>query len=489
MPRRTTLTWKLAWALIGTILGVLLLVGLGFYALSRLQHERELVTRANLYSRELPDLLAEPLWIIDYEGVAQIARIYAARPEIAYLRVDDERGQVLFEHRAAGTDTTDGIRRSMPVLHQDQPVGRITMVFSTVPMRAENRAMLRLLLVAGLLLIVFVTVLVIGLIRRVVQRPLTRLIDDLHRIEEGDYDRRLPATGVADLDAIVAAVNAMVAAIRERDARLRRLNEELEERVARRTADLQRKNEELERFVAVVSHDLKTPLTSVMGFLALLRNDVTSGRMDTFDDYTGRMQRALTRMQRLLDDLLELARSGQLPEKLEAVPLHEPLQEALEQAAAPLQERGVTVDVPPVLPVVRGDRHRLAEVFQNLLVNAAKYMGDQPAPRVVVRATEQNGRVHCTVCDNGMGIPKEAQEKVFELFSRLETGVEGTGVGLAVVKRIVELHGGRVWIESEGPGRGTCFHLELPACAEDAHPGRIAPDPMAASTERDAGRG
>ena len=116
----------------------------------------------------------------------------------------------------------------------------------------------------------------------------------------------------------------------------------------------------------------------------------------------------------------------------------------------------------PELPVVLGDRVRLTEVFQNLIANAVKYMGDQTNPRIEIGSRSDEAEVVCFVRDNGMGIDPRYHEKVFGLFERLDASNEGTGIGLALVKRIIEVHGGRVWVESEGRGQGSTFLFTLP---------------------------
>ena len=134
-----------------------------------------------------------------------------------------------------------------------------------------------------------------------------------------------------------------------------------------------------------------------------------------------------------------------------------------DQVTSAIEARGVALDIEAVMPVVVGDRVRLLEVFQNLIDNAVSFMGDQPEPRVEIGAREQGEDVLCRVRDNGIGIEPRHQPKIFELFERLSSETEGTGVGLALVERIVEVHGGRIWVESEGAGRGSTFCFTLPA--------------------------
>ncbi len=132
--------------------------------------------------------------------------------------------------------------------------------------------------------------------------------------------------------------------------------------------------------------------------------------------------------------------------------------------------RGVAVAVAPDLPVVFGDRARLLEVMQNLVENAVKFMGDQAAPRIEIASRQEAGETVLFVRDNGEGIDAKYQERIFELFERLDSGTEGTGIGLALVKRIVTVHGGRVRVESGGEGHGSTFCLTLRLAAAPDHP-------------------
>jgi signal transduction histidine kinase len=168
-------------------------------------------------------------------------------------------------------------------------------------------------------------------------------------------------------------------------------------------------------------------------------------------------------MHRLLDDLLELSRIGRVVHPPEDVPLGGLVREALELLKGQLEPRGIVVEVAPDLPVVRADRRRLLEVLQNLLENAAKFSGGQERPRIELAMREDGGERVFFVRDNGRGIEPRFLERVFGLFEKLDPGGEGTGVGLALVRRIVEAHGGRVWAESAGLGRGATFCFTLPS--------------------------
>jgi PAS domain S-box-containing protein len=226
--------------------------------------------------------------------------------------------------------------------------------------------------------------------------------------------------------------------------------------------ELESKNAELERFVYTVSHDLKSPLITIRGFLGLLEQDVTSGDLARMKVDMARIVEAANRMQRLLEELLELSRIGRMMNPPEDVSFDDIAHDAVRLVEGRLSQRGVQVDIMPDLPRVQGDRARLAEVVQNLLDNAAKFMGEQPSPRVEIGVREEDGVRVFFVRDNGIGIAPRFHERVFGLFNKLDTQSEGTGIGLALVKRIVEVHGGRIWIESDGLGHGATFYFTLP---------------------------
>ena len=167
-------------------------------------------------------------------------------------------------------------------------------------------------------------------------------------------------------------------------------------------------------------------------------------------------------MQTLLEDLLKLSSIGKLVDELEEVLLHDVITDAVKQLAGSIAQRGVQVKVAPDLPRVVADRSRLTEVFQNLIENSVKFMGDQRHPQIDIGAQESNGGSLCYVRDNGIGIEPNHKERVFGLFHRLDAEVDGTGVGLTLVQRIVDVHGGKVWMESDGLGTGSTFYIALP---------------------------
>jgi PAS domain S-box-containing protein len=228
--------------------------------------------------------------------------------------------------------------------------------------------------------------------------------------------------------------------------------------------ELEAKNAELERFTYTVSHDLKSPLVTIRGFLGLLEKDALAGNTERVKADTARITEATRKMLQLLNELLELSRIGRLMNPPELLPFNVIVQGAVELLHGQIEARGAQVILSSDLPVVYGDRIRLIEVMQNLVDNACKFMGDQAEPRITIgqRGIDHDGKPILFVQDNGMGIDPRYHEKVFGLFDKLDAQGEGTGVGLALVKRIVEVHGGRIWVESAGNGQGTTFLFTLP---------------------------
>jgi signal transduction histidine kinase len=231
--------------------------------------------------------------------------------------------------------------------------------------------------------------------------------------------------------------------------------------------ELEARNAEMERFTYTVSHDLKSPLVTISGFSGLLRQDVEKADAEHVEEDLESIEEATARMKRLLDELLELSRIGRVVNPPEAVAAEQLAREALMELDGQIASRGVEVCVAPELPRIYGDALRLREVFQNLLSNAIKFMGDEAAPRVEIGCRPAEGESVITISDNGMGMRRAHLDRVFELFAQLDPRSEGTGIGLAITKRIVEAHDGRVWAESPGEGMGSTFCLALPFPPDD----------------------
>ena len=224
---------------------------------------------------------------------------------------------------------------------------------------------------------------------------------------------------------------------------------------------LQERNDELARFAYTVSHDLKSPLVTIRAFLGYLEQDTASQDTEAIKKDRQYIHTAVDKMTRLLEELLDLARIGHKMNPPEEVPLQVVVKDALDMVAGGIIQRGVEVVVTKEPIILCGDRTRLVEVFQNLVDNATKFMGDQQTPRVEIGVETAGDERVFFVRDNGIGIDPRYQPKLFGLFEKFDPGTKGTGIGLALVKRIVEVRGGKIWVESAGVGKGTTFHFTL----------------------------
>ena len=227
-------------------------------------------------------------------------------------------------------------------------------------------------------------------------------------------------------------------------------------------AEIEKKNAELERFTYTVSHDLKSPLVTIKTFLGYLEEDIKQPDNPRIQQDLGFMHTAADKMSQLLDELLELSRVGRVVNPPQNIAFRELVDEAVRLDAGRISERGATVEIIDSLVVLSGDRARLVEIWQNLIENAVKYSGDEPAPHIEIGCSQEGGATVFFVRDNGIGIDPRYHEKIFSLFDKLDQKSEGSGMGLALVKRIVETYSGRIWVESEGAGHGSCFRFTLP---------------------------
>ncbi len=194
----------------------------------------------------------------------------------------------------------------------------------------------------------------------------------------------------------------------------------------------------------------------------MLEKDIYESRQDRIQNDIQRIANAADKMDELLSDLLKLSRIGRIISPPEEVDLDKLVQDAIELLHAQIQAKNITINFSTALPALYGDRIRLREVLENLLDNAAKNMGAQPNPVIEIGSRNSIEEPVIYVKDNGIGIEPRYHTKIFGLFEKLNPKIEGTGIGLALVKRIIETHGGRVWVESEGLGKGSTFCFTIP---------------------------
>ncbi|HEV2813478.1 MAG TPA: ATP-binding protein [Solirubrobacteraceae bacterium] len=258
--------------------------------------------------------------------------------------------------------------------------------------------------------------------------------------------------------------------------RLHVANADLEQsrvRLEERAAELERSNADLEQFAYAASHDLSEPLRTVAGFSQLLGARYRGKLDEEADEMIRYMGDGVDRMQQLIDDLLLYSRVGRAPLHEERVDLGDALREARAWLGPAAEERGAEITADP-LPEVLGEQGQLAQVFQNLLANAIKFTAPDVTPVVHVAASSSGGEWRIAVADNGIGVDPAQADAIFKMFGRLHPVEEypGTGIGLALVKRIVERHGGRIWVES-GPAGGSVFVFTLPDRVRVSRPAAV----------------
>ncbi len=226
---------------------------------------------------------------------------------------------------------------------------------------------------------------------------------------------------------------------------------------------LKEKNADLEMMNYTICHDLKSPIITVRGFLRRVECEADRGNTESLKSNLQVISKSAARLEELTDQLSLFTRIGQLSEEIEEIQFGRVAHEAKELVSGRISQRGVEVTIAPDLPTVGANRSLLLQVLQNLIENSIKFMGDQHYPKIEIGARLDQPVPVFYVRDNGVGIDPSCHEKVFGRFNRLECrGVEGSGLGLALVKRAIEVQGGQVWVESEGSGLGCNFCFRLP---------------------------
>ena len=322
----------------------------------------------------------------------------------------------------------------------------------------------------GIGLVALLLVLAFGL-RRVVERPLSRLAGEVRQVAGGDFEARLEGTGPREIVGLGADVEAMRRQIVAEFHQLR----EARDRLDRQTQELERSNTELEQFAYVASHDLQEPLRKVAGFTQLLERRYKGQLDERADQYIAFAVDGAKRMQGLINDLLSFSRVGRLTREHVEVDAGTLVEQAAANLSMAIEDAGATVTVAPDLPRVSVDQALVVGVFQNLIGNAIKFRGNEPA-RIEVGLSDAGTALEFSVADNGIGIEPEYAERIFVIFQRLhpKDAYPGTGIGLAMCRKIIEYHGGRIWLDTSVPS-GTTFRFTLPKLAADL-PAGDAPD-------------
>jgi signal transduction histidine kinase len=311
------------------------------------------------------------------------------------------------------------------------------------------------------------------LLARHLVRPIKQMRTAAARIGAGAYDERIELSRRDELGGLADELNRMAASLQ---ASVQGLEQKVEERTGELQqvlAELSRKGRQLEvasrhksEFLANMSHELRTPLNAIIGFSQVLRQRLFGPINEKQEEYLDDILSSGNHLLSLINDVLDLSKveAGQVELEVASLSLREALERGLVMVREPATKHGVrlSLELAPGIDLVEGDERRLRQVIFNLLSNAVKFTPE--GGEVVVATSSRDHEVLISVTDTGPGIPPEDQERIFEEFQQTDVGVrqrEGTGLGLALSKRLVELQGGSIWVESE-PGQGSRFVFTLP---------------------------
>jgi signal transduction histidine kinase len=488
---------KLALLVLAATLMALLIAGIALVAYDLRAYERQGVNDLTTQAEILGRASAPALAFEDPKAARENLAVLAARPQILSAALYNAKGKLFASY--ARDDSPQQLLPGLPEIDGTRTDGREMQIFrrivengeiaGTVYLRAQYAPLDRLKDYAGILGAVLVASLLIAfLISMWLQRALTRPILEVTAaargvVESRDFSLRVRKTTDDEIGSLVDSFNGMLAEVGKRaealeaanrslehemaerqraDEGVRQLNAELEANVAKRTEQLQAANKELEGFSYSVSHDLRAPLRGIIGFADALMEDHGPDLSEEARRKIKVIQDEGRRMGVLIDELLAFSRLGRKALQVADLDMAKLARSCLEGMAPQINGHPLELQV-GTLPSAKGDRILLGQVWTNLLSNAIKFSSKTEKPRIVVSAITDDKEHIYYVRDNGAGFDPKYKNKLFGVFQRLHDASEfpGTGVGLALVQRIVNRHGGRVWAESR-PGEGATFYFTLP---------------------------
>ncbi|MCY1137728.1 CHASE3 domain-containing protein [Actinoplanes sp. Pm04-4] len=399
-----------------------------------------------------------------------------AEPVIALIKAEGtQAGQDRL--KSTSTERFDALRVAIADMQDDIQVLRTK---SADAAKQSSRTMVAIQITAAAIIILAGSALLL-LLDRMVSRPVTELAEQVREVADGDYDRHIASSGspelaglATDVDGMRQKIAAELSEVREARSQIEWVNDQLKVQAE----ELTRSNRDLEQFAYVASHDLQEPLRKVASFCQLLQRRYAGQLDERADQYIAFAVDGAQRMQRLINDLLAFSRIGRLTAGFTEVDLDHVLTEVRSQLEV---RAGEDAEISwGELPTVEGEEPLLTTLFVNLIGNSLKFRRPEVPPVIRVSAERDGGEWRINVRDNGIGIEAEFADKVFVIFQRLHArdAYEGTGIGLAIVKKIVEYHGGRIWLDLEVED-GTSVWFTLPVL-----PG--TPDEESAAPEQEA---
>ncbi|MFI7675809.1 ATP-binding protein [Actinophytocola sp. NPDC049390] len=402
---------------------------------------------------DLPDVQDDLMRVVDR---ADEWRTEYAQPTM--VAITTGRGVPSDATIAEGRGIFDPVRDALGNLERDLNAARMA---ATDDLENTATSVNGVLIGIAVAFAIVVAVLAIGL-RFAAIRPVARLAEEVRTVSRGDYDHPVEQSGPREVRELGADVNVMRERILSDLSAVRVAHAELDER----TKDLERSNAELEQFAYIASHDLQEPLRKVASFCQLLERRYKGKLDERADQYIAFAVDGAKRMQILINDLLAFSRVGRIVREPVEVSCDAVLEQALANLADAIERTGATV-VSDDLPTVSAEVPLLTAVFQNLISNALKFRGEDP-PKVSITVRRDDGFWEFAVADNGIGIDPEYAERIFVIFQRLHNKADypGTGIGLAMCRKIVEYHGGAIWLDKNVES-GSRFCFTLPVIGAD----------------------
>ena len=473
---RKTIQGKLVTAMMLTSTAVLLLVGVVFVSHDFSSFRRFLVqtleTRAGILAGNSTAALA----FQNHEDAGQVLDALKTDPSVVAAALYDQEGRLFATYPARiGPGDVPAVPGpighrfeashlvvSAAVVEEGRPLGTLYLKSGLQELDARLRvdAIVMLLAMGGSIVVAF---LLSTWLQRRLAHPILALAEVARGVSERkDYSVRAGTASDDEVGILSEAFDGMLTEIQRRDREIRELNVDLERRVATRTVELEESNKELEAFSYSVSHDLRAPLRHIDGFAELLMRHAAPMLDDKGRGHLVKISAAAKRMGALIDDLLVFSRMGRTELRKTPVNLTDLTNEVIEELKSDVGDRHVEWKL-GAIPTVKGDPNMLRLVMTNLLSNALKYSSPTKEARIEVEARADNGELVVAVRDNGVGFDPAYTHKLFGVFQRLHGSneFEGTGIGLANVRRIVSRHGGRTWAEGV-LNEGATFYFSLP---------------------------
>lgn len=496
--RNVPIRRKLVLIIMLTVGGALLLAGAGLLVLDYFRFREEMVTDLRALAEIIAQNSTAALTFEDARAAQETLSALKSKPEVLGAALYNADGEMLTRWIRPGTapelparpgrDRSEFRDGSLVLVQPVDFGGRIGTVFLASSQQGMwDRLRVRAVTIAVVFLATALAALAASSkLQGVISRPILNLAETAQAVSaRNDYTLRVEKRGDDELGRLVEAFNGMLAQIAERDAALLASKEDLEQRVAERTGELrqelterrraerelevantelQQSNRDLDDFAYIASHDLKEPLRGIHNYSMFLLEDYGDKLDEDGKAKLETLMRLTRRMEVLIDSLLQFSRLGRVDLAMDDVDLNHTVAEVLDSLDINLKAEKVEVRIPRPLPTVLCDRVRVGEIFHNLIVNAVKY-NDKEHKLVEIGYEDLGGGEPPVfhVRDNGIGIPEKHYDAIFRIFKRLhgrEKFGGGTGAGLTIVKKIIERHNGRIWVES-APGEGTAFYFTL----------------------------